>query len=168
MTSEGSTETREPRWLSGDEQHAWRLFLDATSGLFEVLDRQLQTEAKIPHTYYEILVQLSEAPGRRLRMSELAERLMSSRSRLSHAIARLEEREWVRREACPKDRRGQEAVLTDQGFTALAAAAPGHVAAVRRYLVDALGPEDFAALGRLSEKIRSARGAHTPPPGCPG
>ncbi|RKS80092.1 DNA-binding MarR family transcriptional regulator [Motilibacter peucedani] len=168
MTSQTAPTGPEPRWLSADEQHVWRTFLDAMTGLFDELDRQLQAEAGIPHAYYEILVHLSEAPGRRLRMSELADRLTSSRSRLSHAVSRLEERGWIRREACPSDRRGQEAVLTDLGFESLAAAAPGHVAAVRRYLVDALSPEDYAALGRISTALRAARGAETPPAGCPG
>lgn len=156
-----------PRWLTPEEQRTWRTFLDGMIGLFDVLDRQLQTEAQIPHAYYEILVHLSESPGRRLRMSLLADRLTSSRSRLSHAVSRLEERGWVRREACPSDRRGQEAVLTDEGFAALAAAAPGHVEAVRRYLVDPLSAEDFATLGRISETLRAARGETGPPPGCP-
>lgn len=159
---------QEPRWLSQDEQHVWRTFLDAMTGLFEVLDRQLQTEAKVPHAYYEILVHLSEAEHRTLHMSELADRLTSSRSRLSHAVARLEERGWVRREPCPEDRRGQHAVLTDSGFAALEVAAPSHVATVRRYLLDPLSAEEFAALGTISEKLRAARGEHRPPPGCPG
>lgn len=158
----------EPRWLSQDEQQVWRSFLDAMTGLFDVLDRQLQHEAKVPHAYYEILVHLSEADDRTLHMSELADRLTSSRSRLSHAVARLEERDWVRREPCPEDRRGQHAVLTDSGFAALAAAAPSHVATVRRYLVDAIDPEELQALGVISEKLRKARGESGPPPGCPG
>jgi DNA-binding MarR family transcriptional regulator len=109
----------------------------------------------MPHAYYEILVRLSEAGDRTMRMSELADSLMSSRSRLSHAVARLEERGWVRRRSDPADRRGQWAVLTDTGYEALAAAAPGHVCAVRRNLFDALDPADVAALGRIGDAIRT-------------
>ena len=94
------------RWLSDDEQQAWRSFLVATNLLYDQLDRELQRDAGFPHGYYEILVRLSEAPDRRLRMSQLAERSQSSRSRISHAVARLEETGWVRRESCPTDRRG--------------------------------------------------------------
>src|SRR3954447_16624816 len=128
----------ETRWLDPDEQRTWRAFLGATQLLFDQLDRELQRDAGMPHAYYEILVILSEAPGRTLRMSELAERTRSSRSRLSHAVARLEERGWIRREDCPPARRGAFAVLTDAGFAVLAAAAPGHVEAVRRQLFDRL------------------------------
>ena len=97
------------RWLSDDEQRAWRAYLESTKLLFDALDRQLQHESDMPHAYFEILVRLSEAPERTLRMSELAHSTLSSRSRLSHAVARLEERGWVQREDCPTDRRGQNA-----------------------------------------------------------
>src|SRR3954453_1161618 len=124
------------QWLTADEQRAWRAYLESTKVLMDALDRQLQREAGIPHAYYEILVRLSEADGRALRMSELADSTRSSRSRLSHAVARLEERGWVVREDCPTDRRGQVARLTDEGFATLAEAAPGHVNAVRDYVID--------------------------------
>jgi DNA-binding MarR family transcriptional regulator len=143
----------ETRWLDADEQHAWRAFLTANRVLFDALDRQLQREARIPHAYYEILVRLSEAPDRTLRMSELAQRSQSSRSRLSHAVARLEEVGWVRRVECATDRRGLLAVLTDEGYDALAAAAPGHVETVRRLLFDALTPDQVAQLRVISETI---------------
>jgi DNA-binding MarR family transcriptional regulator len=146
----------EPRWLDDDEQRTWRAFLAATRQLFDELDRQLQHDAEMPHTYYEILVRLSEEPGRRLRMSDLADRCQSSRSRLSHAAARLEEVGWIRRESCSHDRRGAEAVLTDAGFAALAAAAPGHVEAVRRNLFDKLTPAQVAQLRRISETLLDA------------
>jgi DNA-binding MarR family transcriptional regulator len=143
------------RWLDEEEQRTWRSFLDASRVLFDALDRQLQADAGMPHAYYEILVRLSEAADRTMRMSELADSLSSSRSRLSHAVARLEERGWVRRQADPADRRGQWASLTDQGFAALASAAPGHVSAVRENLLDPLGPDDVAALRRISDAIRA-------------
>src|SRR3954462_2597087 len=131
-TGAGTGERAETaRWLTADEQRAWRAYLESTKVLMDALDRQLQREAGIPHAYYEILVRLSEADGRALRMSELADSTRSSRSRLSHAVARLEERGWVVREDCATDRRGQVARLTDAGFAMLEAAAPGHVDAVR-------------------------------------
>lgn len=142
------------RWLSADEQRVWRAFLESTRLLQDGLSRQLQRDAGMPHTYYEILVRLSEAPERALRMSDLADRSQSSRSRLSHAVARLEELGWVRRQSCGTDRRGQFAQLTDEGFAALEAAAPGHVEAVRSMLFDALRPEQIRALGEIAETLR--------------
>lgn len=144
------------RWLDADEQRVWRSFLDATRMLFEELDRELQHDAGIPHAYYEILVRLSEAPGRTLRMSELADRSQYSRSRLSHAVARLEDVGWVERRECETDRRGLLAVLTDKGFAALATAAPGHVEAVRTLLLDPLTSEQIRQLGAISEAVLSA------------
>ncbi|MEV0944178.1 MarR family winged helix-turn-helix transcriptional regulator [Micromonospora wenchangensis] len=141
------------RWLDPDEQQTWRAFLTASRALSDTLDRELQRDAGMPHAYYEILVRLSEVPDRRLRMSELADLTGSSRSRLSHAVARLETAGWVRREDCPTDRRGQVAVLTDAGFAALAAAAPGHVEGVRRHLFDALSPAQVDQLRRISETL---------------
>ena len=141
------------RWLDPDEQRTWRAYLTASRVLMDTLDRELQRDAGMPHAYYEILVQLSEAPGRQLRMSQLAQAAGSSRSRLSHAVARLEAAGWVRREDCPTDRRGQIALLTDEGFATLAAAAPGHVEGVRRHLFDALSPAQVDQLRRISETL---------------
>ncbi len=141
------------KWLTADEQRAWRAFLEATNLLSDTLDRQLQQGAGMPHAYYEILVRLSEAEGRAMRMSELAERTRSSRSRLSHAVARLEERSWIERVDCPTDRRGQVAHLTETGFAALVAAAPGHVAAVRDHVIDRLTPAQLEALEQISRDI---------------
>lgn len=141
------------RWLSADEQKTWRAFLEVTQTLFERLDRQLQRDSNLPHTYYEILVRLSEAADRTLRMSELADRSQSSRSRLSHAVSRLEQQGWVERLECPTDRRGSLARLTDAGFAALAAAAPGHVEAVRSLLFDALTAEQVTQLGQISNAV---------------
>ena len=141
------------RWLDAEEQRTWRAFVAATRMLFDTLDRELQRDADMPHTYYEILVRLSEAPDRQLRMSHLADVCGSSRSRLSHAIARLEERGWVRRRASPDDRRGQFAELTDEGFRVLAAAAPGHVEGVRSHLLDPLTPEQYRQLGEISRTL---------------
>ncbi|WP_433271109.1 MarR family winged helix-turn-helix transcriptional regulator [Micromonospora vinacea] len=141
------------RWLDPDEQRTWRAYLTASRVLMDTLDRELQRDSGMPHAYYEILVQLSEAPDRQLRMSQLAQAAGSSRSRLSHAVARLEAAGWVRREDCPTDRRGQIALLTDEGFATLAAAAPGHVEGVRRHLFDALSPAQVDQLRRISETL---------------
>jgi DNA-binding MarR family transcriptional regulator len=143
----------EPRWLDAEEQKAWRAWLYSSLLLQDRLDRELTREAGIPHAYYEILVQLSEAPCRMLRMSQLAERSLSSRSRLSHAVSRLEERGWVRRQVCEEDGRGQLAVLTDDGFAALEAAAPIHVEGVRQHLFDQLSPEQVAAMRDIGETL---------------
>jgi DNA-binding MarR family transcriptional regulator len=142
-----------PRWLNDDEQKTWRAFLDVIRLLTERLDRDLQVHG-IPHGYYEILVRLSEAPDRSLRMSQLAESSISTRSRVSHAVSRLEELGWVRRESFPGDRRGQVAVLTDEGYSALAAAAPAHVESVRQAVFDNLTPRQVVALRGISEAIR--------------
>jgi DNA-binding MarR family transcriptional regulator len=143
----------ETRWLSPDEQRTWRAYLNAHRLLLDAVDAQLRRDSGMPHAYYEILVRLSDTPDRALRMSVLADGLRVSASRLSHAIARLEERGWVRREDCPTDKRGQLAVLTDEGFAALAAAAPGHVEAVRGALFDALDPEQIRWLGTISQTL---------------
>jgi DNA-binding MarR family transcriptional regulator len=154
----------EPRWLSAAEQLAWRSFVDGFRGLIDVLDRQLQADSNLPHTYFEILIPLSEAEGRTLRMSELAEAARSSRSRLSHAVARLEERGWVRRLDCPTDRRGQLAQLTDEGFDIVEAAAPGHVETVRKYLIDRLSPEQIKVMGEIGEVLLASTGETDLPP----
>lgn len=142
-----------PRWLDADEQRAWRAYLEATNLLLDALDRQLQADAGMPHGYYEILVRLSERDDRSMRMSELAQQTRSSRSRLSHAVARLEERGWVERQECATDRRGQVAHLTDRGLAVLAEAAPGHVESVRRHLIDRLSPEQVAQLEAIGTAI---------------
>jgi DNA-binding MarR family transcriptional regulator len=143
----------EPRWLDAQEQEAWRAWLYSAQLLQDQLDRELIRETGMPHAYYEILAQLSETPGRMLRMSQLADRCLSSRSRLSHAVSRLQERGWVRRQECPEDGRGQLAVLTDEGFTALEAAAPVHVNGVRSHLFDQLSPDQVAALRDIGKTL---------------
>lgn len=149
----------DPRWLDDDEQRTWRAFIAGFRMLFEQLDRELQRYAGLPHAYYEILVCLSEAPDRALRMSELADRTDSSRSRLTHAVDRLEERGWVRREDCPTDRRGQLAVLTDEGMDVLRTAAPIHVEGVRTHLFDQLSKEQVDQLRTICETIQKHLGA---------
>jgi DNA-binding MarR family transcriptional regulator len=144
------------RWLTEEEQRTWRLFLQACQSVFAATDAQLARDSGLPHGYYEILVHLSEAPNRALRMTQLARASTYSKSRLSHAVARLEERSWVQRRDCETDRRGQIAQLTDEGFAALAAAAPGHVDQVRRSLMDVLTPDQVQQLGEISAAIIAA------------
>jgi DNA-binding MarR family transcriptional regulator len=152
----------EPRWLDAAEQRTWRAFLDANRLLLAALDRQLQADSGLSLADYELLVRLSEAPDRRLRMNELAEATQYSRSRLSHAVSRLEAVGWVERRACPEDRRGLFAHLTDTGYRVLAAAAPGHVAAVRSLVFDPLTATQARALGQIAGVLRdelTGRGA---------
>jgi DNA-binding MarR family transcriptional regulator len=158
------------RWLSAEEQSAWRTFIAATQTLFSAVEAQLQRDFGIPHGYYEILVNLSEAPDRSLRMSQLAQASTSSKSRLSHAVARLEERGWVERLDCPTDRRGQVARLTDAGFAALDAAAPAHAEQVRRSLFDRLTPAQVTQLATIGAAIAAGeRGdAECCPDSCDG
>ncbi|MGV9253267.1 MarR family winged helix-turn-helix transcriptional regulator [Streptomyces sp. NPDC003697] len=150
-TDSGAAEDH--RWLTADEQRIWRSYLHATTLLEDHLDRQLQRDAGMPHTYYALLVQLAEAPDRRLRMTELAMNAKITRSRLSHAVARLERNGWVRREDCPSDKRGQFAVLTEEGQEVLRRTAPGHVAAVRQALFERLSPEQQKSLGEIMQIV---------------
>jgi DNA-binding MarR family transcriptional regulator len=145
--------TGEPRWLDAEEQKAWRAWLYSAQLLLDRLDRDLMHRTGISHAYYEILVALSETPEQMMRMSELADRCLSSRSRLSHAVSRLEERGWVRRQVCADDGRGQLAVLTEEGFAALEGAAPVHVEGVRRELFDQLSPEQVAGMRDVGETL---------------
>ncbi|MGC5343583.1 MarR family winged helix-turn-helix transcriptional regulator [Streptomyces sp. DT24] len=138
-----------PRWLTDEEQKVWSAYLHATMLLEDYLDRQLQRDAGMPHIYYGLLVQLSQAPRRQKRMTELAKDAKITRSRLSHAVSRLEKNGWVRRENCPSDKRGQNAVLTEDGHEMLRRSAPGHVDAVRQAVFDRLTPEQIGALGEI-------------------
>jgi DNA-binding MarR family transcriptional regulator len=141
------------KWLSEDEQSAWRAWIAASSTLNHQLSSDLQTQHDITLADYEILVQLSEHPERRMRMSDLADATLASRSRLSHQIDRLVKRGYVERQECKVDRRGAFAGLTDKGWKAIVAAAPDHVDSVRDNLVDVLTPQEFQALGRACQKI---------------
>ncbi|HEY5832925.1 MarR family winged helix-turn-helix transcriptional regulator [Streptomyces sp.] len=143
----------EVRWLTDDEQEIWRAYMTANVEFTAHIDRQLRRDSGMPMAYYEILVRLSEAPGRCRRMSELAEASLSSRSRLSHAVAALERSGWVIRRPADADRRGWVCELTDEGFAALAAAAPGHVTTVREHLFDVLTPEQLSALRDIGRAI---------------
>ena len=141
------------RWLSADEQLSWRAWVNASLLLNNRLNRDLQEQHAITLADYEILVHLSEAEGRRLRMSDLAAKVLSSRSRLSHQIDRMEKAGLVEREQCSDDRRGAFAVMTPAGWELLVKAAPDHVDSVRRHLVDVLSPAEFAELGASCARI---------------
>ncbi|WP_435128522.1 MarR family winged helix-turn-helix transcriptional regulator [Actinacidiphila sp. bgisy144] len=141
------------RWLTDEEQEIWRAYMTSSVEFNAYVDRQLRRDSGMPMAYYEILVRLSDADGRCLRMSELAEASLSSRSRLSHAVSALEKNGWVRRRPADGDRRGWVCELTAAGFEALAAAAPGHVTAVREHLFDVLTPEQLDVLRDIGRAI---------------
>ncbi|MQY05122.1 MarR family winged helix-turn-helix transcriptional regulator [Actinomadura macrotermitis] len=150
----------EPRWLDAAQQRDWRSFVDGSLRLTEVMERDLKSRHGLSMSEYEILVRLSEAPERRLRMAELAEHASQSRSRLSHTCSRLESKGLVFRGGCPKDKRGVYAHLTDEGFAALDRAARDHVETVRDFFIDLIDPADLAAVGRafraVAERIDAA------------
>jgi DNA-binding MarR family transcriptional regulator len=141
------------RWLDDEQQRTWRAWLTASELVPRVLDAQLQRDAGISHAAYIVLAMLSESPTRSRRMSDLARRANQSQSRLSHTVARLEERGWVRRERATEDRRGNRAVLTDAGWDVVVAVAPGHVDAVRESIFGPLTPEQTRVLGDALQAI---------------
>lgn len=143
------------RWLNADEQRLWRSYLDTARLLTRTLDRQLMADSGISLTDYEILVHLSEAPGRRLRMSDLADAMTTTRGGVTRAVSRLVDAGWVRRAECPDDRRGTLAELTDAGAEKLAAASPGHVETVRRNMFDLLSPRDVTSLSHAYSEMHS-------------
>ena len=150
----------EPRWLSADEQQAWRATVNLSQLLLRQLDRDLSAHGLNGHDY-EILVELTEAPGQRMRMTELADATSQSRSRLSHQISRMENRGLVRRDECEGDKRGTFAVLTDEGVAAMERVAPDHVEHVRRHFIDRLSPRQLEeirdAFGPIVEYLRKIR-----------
>ena len=137
------------RWLTAEEQGAWRAYIMGTELLLHRLDRELREEHDLSFSEYEILVRLSEATGGRLRMAILADSMSHSRSRVTHTVARMQKAGLVEREASTSDGRGVEAVMTERGRTVLEAAAVTHVRGVREHIVDLASPADFAALGRI-------------------
>ena len=138
----------QPRWLTDEEQQAWRATVQLSQLLLRQLDREL-AQYGLNGRDYEILVELSEAPEHRLRMTDLADATSQSRSRLSHQVSRMEKRGLVRRDDCEGDKRGTFAVLTEAGFEAIERVAPQHVESVRRHFVDRLTPHQL-------EETRSA------------
>ena len=136
-------------WLSDEQQRVWRTYLALRAALDERIERGLQQAAGMPHAYYLVMAMLSEAPSRTLRMTQLARVAQMSQSRLSHAVSRLEEAGWVRREPAQDDRRGQLASLTAEGFDQLVAAAPSHAETVRASMFDPLSGEQLRAFGEI-------------------
>jgi DNA-binding MarR family transcriptional regulator len=151
----------EPRWLDAAQQRDWRAYVDGSVRLADLLDRDLKSKHGLTLAEYEILVRLSEAPERRLRMAELADVASQSRSRLSHTVSRLECKGLVARNNCGADKRGVFATLTDEGFAFLSKAAVDHVTTVREFFVDVVDPADLRAIGRaftaITERVGKVR-----------
>jgi len=145
---------KEPKWLSSREMKAWRAYIIASRRLLEALEQDLEDyDLSMPD--YEVLAQLSEAPGRRMRMSELAEIAMLSKSRLSHRITVMEKAGWVKRQACTEDKRGSWAVMTEKGYRAIVKAAPDHVRSVRNRFLDQLSGKDQESISALFDRIQT-------------
>jgi DNA-binding MarR family transcriptional regulator len=142
--------------LTDVEQRAWRTFVESSWALHTRLEDELRATTGLSMSDYHVMVVLSEAPEHRLRMGELAGRLVFSPSRLTYQINSMVKRGLVHKQACPEDGRGQEAVLTDAGMSALVAAAPRHLTTVRESFIDHLEPEELAVIGRVFAKIRKA------------
>jgi DNA-binding MarR family transcriptional regulator len=142
----------EPKWLNPRELKAWRSYIIASRRLLEALDADL-IDHDLSMADYEVLAQLSDAPDRRMRMSELAEIAMLSKSRLSHRMKVMEKAGWVRRELCSEDKRGSFAVMTEKGFRAIVKAAPDHVASVRNRFVDNLTVKDQEELTKIFDRV---------------
>jgi DNA-binding MarR family transcriptional regulator len=146
---------RSARWLTADEQRAWRALAAVLVKLPAALDAQLQRDSGISHFEYMVLAGLSEAPDRTLRMSDLAVFASGSLSRLSHVVTRLEQRGWVRRERCPSDGRATNAILTDSGWEKVVASAPGHVETVRQLVIDPLTRTQLGNLCEVGRRINN-------------
>jgi DNA-binding MarR family transcriptional regulator len=144
------------RWLSADEQRAWRAYRDGTARLLDALAHDLEEASGLSLGEYEVLVRLSEAPGRTLRMSELAGELAHSRSRLTHTVRRMEAAGLVERAPCLEDARGVNCTLSEAGWLRLVDAAPAHVDSVRARLVDVLSPAQMQALGDAMGAVGAA------------
>jgi DNA-binding MarR family transcriptional regulator len=144
---------RETNWLDQDQQRSWRALVMGMTLLIDRLDDDLRRGFGLSLTEYEILVRLSEAEGRRLRMAQLADALAHSRSRVTHTVTRLEKAGLVGRAATPDDGRGIVCAMTDRGWELLVQMAPTHVQGVRDHLVDLVSPEDFEALGRVMNAV---------------
>jgi DNA-binding MarR family transcriptional regulator len=142
----------EPKWLNPREMKAWRSYITASRRLLEALDSDLDGH-DLSMADYEVLAQLSDAPNRRMRMSELAEIAMLSKSRLSHRMKVMEKAGWVRREVCSDDKRGSYAVMTEKGWRAIVKAAPDHVESVRNRFVDNLTSKDQEELAKIFDRV---------------
>lgn len=144
----------DPQWLDQEEQAAWRSYLDGTRMLFQELERELVADADLSMTDYELLVRLSEAPDGTLRMRELADATLATRSGVTRAVSRAERSGWVQRVECEDDRRGMNAELTAAGRAKLAASAPAHVESVRENLLDLLTADELQQLGAIGLRLQ--------------
>ena len=148
--------SQEPRWLTEEETRAWLGVVSVLMRLPAALDRQLQRDAGLSHFEYQVLAGLSMSPERTMRMSDLADIADGSLSRLSHTMARLEKRGWVHRFPDPVDGRYTLARLTEDGWHKVVASAPGHVAAVREYVIDPLTRTQIRQLAQIGDRITQA------------
>lgn len=144
---------QEPHWLDEGEMRAWRTYVNGSSMLMDRLHRELQDTHGVSLADYEILVRLSEQPNQRMRMTQLAEDVASSKSRVSHQVARMEKAGLVSRRECTEDGRGVLAELTPAGMTQLIAAAPTHLRGVREHIVDLLTPEEGEVLAKVFDRV---------------
>ena len=147
-------------WLSADEQRIWRTYVRMSSLLPAQLNRQLQRDSGLTLPEYEVLVQLSEAPGRRLRPFQICEALNWEQSRLSHQLTRMQRRGLVTRQECEADGRGAFVCLTAAGASSIESAAPGHVAAVRQLIFDRLSDAELAVFEQACATILGALNEH--------
>ena len=142
------------KWLNPKEMKAWRSYIIASRRLLDALDLDLACH-DLTMADYEVLALLSEAPERRMRMSELAELSMLSKSRLSHRMKVMEKIGWVKRQACTSDKRGFWAVMTEKGWKAIVKAAPDHVNSVRNRLIDHLTTKDQEDISKIFERVQA-------------
>ncbi|MFG1701745.1 MarR family winged helix-turn-helix transcriptional regulator [Nonomuraea sp. M3C6] len=146
----------DPRWLDATEMAAWRAFLSTSHLLERRIEEQLKASAGLTHPQYEILARLADAPGRQMRMTELARGVVVSKSALTYQINQLEKAGLVERATCPSDDRGVLAVLTEAGARCLDRVAPGHVEVVRAYLIDRLSREELHAMTSAMQRTEEA------------
>jgi DNA-binding MarR family transcriptional regulator len=151
-TSAGTT----TRWLTDEQQLVWRRYLEMQRRLNTALERQMQATGELSMPDFGVLVNLSEAEGEHLRVTDLARTLRWEKSRLSHQLTRMEKRGLITRRSCDHDGRGAHAVLTPDGRAALERVAPAHAEQVRRLLFDPLSPEQLAALGAACDAVLSS------------
>ena len=142
------------KWLNPREMRAWRSYIIASRRLLDALDLDLASH-DLTMADYEVLALLSEAQDRRMRMTELADLAMVSKSRLSHRMKVMEKLGWVKRQACDSDKRGSWAVMTEKGWKAIVKAAPDHVGSVRNRLIDHLTVKDQEDLSKIFERIQA-------------
>lgn len=158
------SERTETRWLDQEQQRSWRAYIVGTTMLLDRLDRELRQSHGISLPEYEVLVRLSEAPDRSIRMAMLADAMSYSRSRITHTVSRLEKLGLIERTTTDGDKRGVAAVMTQHGYDVLAEAAPLHVSGVRDHFVEMSTDADFAAVGRVFNAVTD----HLAPDHSPG